>query len=216
MTLGKSSRVPFVRLDRGGSVIEINQAAAEVLGVTPSEILARPAALLPDPWGPLLIRPEVGSLRWKQEADGTWKVQLRHPPSPDQLEDLREALSHVTGEEAKQILIRSVSAVLNGDSGGFWIYDSGLLQPWVVEGEIPEASMPAADVWAVRLGRRLVHGGIVSLAPLPIWQADEEVEVLPLYAGSELVGMLVGPVGAWSEGLGSKVAADARRVASQR
>lgn len=206
----------MIRLDRGGAVLELNQAAAEVLGVTPSEILARPASLLPEPWGPLLSRPEVGALRWKQEADGTWKVQLRHPPSPDQLEDLREALGHAEGDEAKQILIQSVSAILNGDSGGFWFHESGVLLPWVVEGDIPETSMPAADVWAVRLGRKLVHGGIVSLDPLPFWRTDEEIEVLPLYAGSELVGMLVGPVGAWSEGLGPKVAADARRVASQR
>lgn len=196
--------------------MELNQAAAEVLGVTPSEILARPAALLPEPWGPLLSRPEVGSLRWKQEADGTWRVQLRHPPSPNQMEDLHEALGHAEGEEAQAILVQSVSAVLNGDPGGLWVHDRGVLLPWVAEGGIPATSMAASDVWAVRLGRRLVHGGIVSLDPLPIWKADEEIEVLPLYAGAELVGMLVGPVGAWSEGLGPKVAADARRVASHR
>jgi hypothetical protein len=213
--LGKSSRVPQIRIDRGGSVLELNQAAAEVLGVTPSEILARPASLLPEPWGPLLSRPDVGTLRWKQEADGTWRVQLRHPPSPAQMEDLREALGHAEGREAQEILVQSVSAVLNGDPGGFWVHDQGILLPWVVEGGIPATAMAASDVWAVRLGRKLVHGGIVSLDPLPIWKTDEEIEVLPLYAGSELVGMLVGPSGAWSEGLGPKVAADARRVASQ-
>lgn len=203
-----------MKLDRSGAVLELNQAAAELLAVTPAEILARPASILGEPWGGYLRTPQSGPLRWRREPDGTWLIHLCLPPTSDQLNDLREALIHAESDEAKTLLVRAVSALLTDAPGGLWEHDSGILRPLVVSGGIPHSPAAASDVWAVRLGRKLVHQGPLALDPLPFWLADDDVEVLPLYSGAFLVGLLVGPLGLWSEGEGAKIAADARRVLS--
>lgn len=208
----KPGKVPELRLDRSGAVLELNQAAAELLAVTPAEILAKPASLLGEPWGSRLQTPQEGPLRWRHLPDGSWQVQLLLPPSSMQMNDLREALLISEGEEARELLVQSVSALLLDSPGGLWAHDSGLLSPLFVSGGVPSVAVAALDVWAVRLGRLTHHQGCQALSPLPHWRGDEDVEALPLYQGAFLVGLLLGPVGLWTAGEGARVAADARRL----
>lgn len=210
-----AGKVPELRLDRSGAVLELNQAAAELLAVTPAEILAKPASLLGEPWGGRLKTPQEGPLRWRHLPDGSWQVQLLLPPSPKQMSDLREALLLSEGDEAKELLVQAVSALLVTSPGGLWAHDSGLLSPLIVSGGVPNVALAALDVWAVRLGRATQHSGSLALPPLPIWKGEEDLESLPLYQGAFLVGLLLGPSGLWTSGEGARVAADARRLLAQ-
>jgi len=211
----RTNRIPEVRLDRSGAVLELNQSAAEILAVTPAEILAKPASLLGDPWGGYLRTPQTGPLRWRRLADGNWSVQLLLPPTAEQLADLREAMLLSTGEEARDLLVQAVAGLLHNSPGGLWAHDSGLLAALAASGGVPNTPMAALDVWAVRLGRPLVHRGPLALAPLPNWRSEEDAESVPLYQGAFLIGLLLGPIGLWTSGEGARVAADARRLLSQ-
>ncbi len=211
----KPGKVPEIRLDRSGAVLELNQAAAELLAVTPAEILAKPASLLGEPWGGRLKTPQEGPLRWRHLPDGSWQVQLLMPPSSTQMNDLREAILVSEGEEARELLIQAVSALLLDSPGGLWAHDSGLLSPLFVSGGVPSVAVAALDVWAVRLGRVVHHSGSLALPPLPIWRGEEDLEAIPLYQGAFLAGLLLGPFGLWTKGEGAMVAADARRLLAQ-
>lgn len=174
---------PLVLLDRDARVASLNQAAADLLRLSPSLVLTHPASSLPSPWGDRLANPGLSSpwVTWEQRPEG-WTARLRPVLAPQParlLEGLR-----LSGP-SPALLSALLSPLHGGEPWGLWVRQGSefMLACGTPDGP---SSFETSDSLAVQIGRPGDWDGAV-LTPLPGWTLP--CESIPLMLGDR-VGLL--------------------------